>query len=241
MTGRQKTARLLAGGIVALATGLGQGGQWPDSEITLGVGGFEPRGEGGLWDVNGQIFTQEPQDFDDFTGSFRIGGPLNDYVMLDVGTSYYDSVESSQERFYTDGNGGAIVHDARLRLMPVTGDIRFLPFGRYREAGNKARGLRTVSPYIGFGAGAMLWNYRERGDFVDPGSLVIFYDELEARGVAFEYHGMAGIDVNVNPNLGFFVEGRISRADDDLSSDFTGFDEFDLSGSSISAGMRFRF
>ncbi len=241
MTGQQRVARLFAAGVIALAGGLGQGGQWPDSEVSLGLGGFEPRGSGGLWEVNELVFTQAPQDFGDLTGSFRIGGSLNEYVILDVGSSYYDATETSRERFYTTTGGGAIAHDARLRLMPITTDIRFLPFGRYRETGDKSRGLRIVSPYIGFGAGAVLWSYREAGDFVDPASLTIYYDELEARGVAFEYHGMAGVDVNVNPNLGFYVEGRISRADDDLSSDFSGFDEFDLSGVSLTAGMRFRF
>ena len=87
----------------------------------------------------------------------------------------------------------------------------------------------------------MLWKYHEEGDFVDETTLTIFNDRFSSRGIAPEYHGAVGVDVNFNSNAGLFVEGRVSRAKDELGSDFQGFGDFDLSGASIGAGLRLRF
>ena len=117
-----------------------------------------------------------------------------------------------------------------------------MPFGQYR-GGDRHHGFMRVVPYFGFGGGAMLWRYEEKGDFVDTSTTpaTIFTGRFHSRGITPEYHGVLGVDIQANRQVGLFVEGKVSRAKDDLSSDFQGFDKFDLSGGSVSVGTRIRF
>jgi hypothetical protein len=213
---------------------------WPDTEISFSIGFFEPRGQSDLWRDNEQVFTLDNEDFDAPIGAIRVGSALNNYVVVGVGAGYFDEEVRSRYQFFTDTSGNPIKHDTRLRLLPVTVDLRIMPFGR--AAGHDGHGdARTVVPWLEVGGGAMLWKYREEGDFIDPVSLTIFNDKFKSRGIAPEYHGAVGVDVNFGNHFGLFVEGRVSRAKDDMGSDFDGFDKFDLSGASVSAGGRVRF
>ena len=212
----------------------------PKGDVSLSLGVFEPRGSGDLWRLNESEFTQSPSDFDGLTGGVRVGSFVNNYLAFDVGGSYYDTTVRSEDRLFITIDGDSVHHHARLRLLPLTIDMRVMPFGRTRPDGN-GRAVNRVVPYLGIGGGAMLWSYLEQGSFADPNSLTLFHARYSSRGVTPEYHGVLGAEITLNPEVALFAEGRVSRAKDDLSADFQGFDKFDLSGTSVSIGTRIRF
>jgi hypothetical protein len=211
-----------------------------DNEVTFSVGYFEPRGSSDLWNLNERTFTVSEQDFGDAIFGARIGTAINNFLIIDVGASYYDGDVDTEYRNFVTLSGDPIEQNLRLRLLPVTATLKVVPFGRYRS-GYRGSALQRVVPFFGVGGGALLWKYREKGEFVDPVSLTTFQAKFHSRGIAAEYHGVAGVDVFVDRQVSLFVEGRVSRADDDLSSDFQGFDDFDLSGTSVSGGVRIHF
>ncbi len=222
-----------------------------DSEVSFSLSYVEPRGRSELWRRNEKDLTLSPQDLDEAALGARIGSVINNYVVFDVGVSYTDARETSRYRNFSAAPfGDPIKQKVRFRTLPVTFTLRFLPFGRYREAG-AGRTIQKVSPYIGFGAGAVLWKYREAGEYVDRTTLAIVSDRFRSRGIAPEIHGVLGVDVALNRNLSLYVEGLVSRARDDLSGDFErkadlsrdfdGFDDLDLSSDAVTAGLRLRF
>lgn len=218
----------------------GRAGQ-AQTELSFSLGYLEPRGDSELWKTNSRDFSLSPEDLGGATVGARVGSVLGNNVALDVGLSYYEARERSAYSLFTTSFGGSIDHNTRLQMLPVTIDVRFMPFGRYSGGTSRGQGLNRVIPYIGFGGGAILWKYREKGDFIDFGSLTVFNSKFSSRGIAPEYHGFVGADVVINPDVSLFVEGRLSRSDDDLSSDFQGFDELDLSSDTIQVGTRIRF
>ena len=64
-----------------------------------------------------------------------------------------------------------IEQDLKLRQIPMSATVRFLPLGR----------TRSVQPYIGAGIGAINWRYTETGEFVDFND-EIFRANFEADG-----------------------------------------------------------
>jgi len=61
-------------------------------------------------------------------------------------------------------DGGEIRQDLKLRTVPITGIVRFVPTGRHAP----------IQPYLGIGIAAINWHYSETGDFVDPSDSTIF-------------------------------------------------------------------
>ena len=98
-----------------------------------------------------------------FGGEWLIG--LGDNLEGGIGIAYYGrSVLSSYANFTNQADGSEIVQTLRLRIVPITATVRFLPLGRQN----------VVEPYIGAGVGIFLWRYSEAGQFIDPTTANIF-------------------------------------------------------------------
>jgi hypothetical protein len=97
--------------------------------------------------------------------------------------------------------------------------------------------------YLGAGLGATFWEYEEFGDFLDfsEDPPRIFHGDFNDDGVAFEIHGLVGVELPLNPAVGLLFEARYSLADDDLGDDFAGLGDIELGGASIAGGFSFRF
>ena len=73
---------------------------------------------------------------------------------------------SSIYEFVTRPDGTEIEQDLKLRIVPLTATLKFVPTGRDAK----------FQPYIGAGIAALIWNYSETGEFVDPVTSEIFRD-----------------------------------------------------------------
>jgi hypothetical protein len=122
---------------------------------------------------------------------------------------------------YTDSvnaNGAEIAQDLKLRVIPFTATVRFLPLGR--DSG--------VQPYIGAGVGVFAWRYSETGEFIDTNNN-IFVDSFRASGTATGPVVLGGVRVPIGA-MGIGGEIRWQSAKSDLPSN-QGF-----AGSTISVG-----
>ena len=217
----------------------------PDFDFSFHIGYFEPDGDSELWKANERAFTQDTSDY----GSVVFGGAFASHLSrhwdFQVTGEYYDTwdFESAYQDF-SFTNGDEIEHDTRFIEAPLDFSMKLLPFGRADFRGSKRiKVLRPIIPYLGGGGGAVYWDYREQGDFVDasnPLDPVLFHGDFHGRGVAWSWHALAGIEVQFNQPFAMFFEGRYRWASDSLGSDFPGFDDFDLSGGSIRMGFSFR-
>jgi hypothetical protein len=220
-----------------------QSAGWPANDaFQLRFGYFFPEGGGDLWDGNEEVFTIDASDFEDFT--FGIGWVHSFGNQFEVGVNldFYDETQRSHYRDYVDEDGFLIFHDTELSHSPLSVDFRFLPGGRYRTRSGGRLVLKPVF-YVGGGIGAVFWDYDEYGDFIDFGGdpLVIFPGAFGDSGTAFEYHGLAGVELPLGRSTHLLFEGRYTKADDELGGDFAGFGTIELGGASIHGGFSFRF
>jgi hypothetical protein len=84
-----------------------------------------------------------------------------------------------------------------LRGANFSGGLKFALTERGREVGRLAWVPRKVVPYIGAGGGAMWFQVRQNGDFVDYVDLSVFTDVFESSGWAPTAHAFGGVDVRV--------------------------------------------
>ncbi len=206
------------------------------------VGGFFPAGGGDVWRDNREFFTFDMEDMNSAMLGLSVVRSATGWLEFGFNADVYSGSAASAERGVVDEFGSPVVHDTRLRLVPVTADLRILPGGRRSHRS----GPYAPAPvfYFGGGLGLAFWEYEESGEFVDfsdPG-LPIFAGSFRADGVALESHLLAGLELPLGPAWGLLFEGRYSWADDQLdNADFPGFGRLDLGGPSIYVGASFRF
>jgi hypothetical protein len=220
--------------------------------LGFGLGGFLPRGldsrvAGDVWVAN----LSQPEVLPGVTASLdfdikRFRGPapfgewnigFGDHIEVGAGLAYY---RRSVDSHYLDLINGArpqspeIGQTLSLRMVPISGVVRFLPFG---NAGG-------VQPYVGAGVAAVLYRYAEVGEFVDTTDFSIFRDRFIASGTGVGPVLVGGLRLPIRGDIyAFTVEGRFQFVSADTGGSQAGFlsDTIDLSGGKVNFGFLVRF
>jgi hypothetical protein len=211
--------------------------------VHIGVGAFVPRGFDSR--VAGDVLVEDLVGIDplffrirDFSGG-QVSGEWNvafgHHLEVGAGVGFYQrSVPSFYRDLINQDTGGDITQTLRLRVIPVTGVIRFLPFGR---AG-------TLQPYVGVGVSALPFRYSEFGDFVDSSDGSIFRGRFTTTGTAVGPVVLFGLRVPIRGDIyAFTIESRQQWGSGDTGGAAKGFlnDKIDLSGNNVTFGFLVRF
>jgi hypothetical protein len=212
----------------------------PTQSIGFNLGYFAVRGEDAR--VGGDVllanlFDFEPLAFDvrDFNTA-RIGGEwlfgLGEFLEGGVGLEYYRRTVPSVYAGVVHETGREIEQDLRLRVVPASFTVRFLPVGR-----------GGVEPYVGAGLGLFNWRYSEVGEFVDTRDYSVFRDRFVANGTSAGALILGGVRFPVGGQwlaggeLRYqMAEGAIDMTETDLLGD-----RIDLGGWSTSFTVHLRF
>lgn len=231
---------LVLAGLLAVAAPA----QAQDQGFSVSLGYFAPRGEGGR--VDGDVlnanrcidttFLCEPLLFDisDFggatvSGEYVIG--VGKYLEAAVGAGFYQRTVPAIYEFVTRPDDTEIDQDLKLRVVPLTATLKFVPTGR--DAG--------LQPYVGAGIAALRWSYSEIGEFVDPVDSSIFRDSYSADGTEIAPVIFGGLRAPIGASTMLGGEVRYQRADVELPEDeFLG-DRLDLGGFTFQANLTWRF
>jgi hypothetical protein len=73
-----------------------------------------------------------------------------------LGLGFYSKTVPTSYATLVNQDGTEIAQDLKLRIVPFTATVRFLPLGRH-----------GIVPYIGAGVGVFAWRYSETGQFID--------------------------------------------------------------------------
>jgi hypothetical protein len=212
--------------------------------LQIGVGGFFPRGfdtraNGDTLVAN--LIAEQPLEFE--IRDFRTGHIFGEWnvafgphVEIGAGLGYYGKRVSS---FYSnlvnqDAGNADIPQDLRLRVVPITAVVRFLPFGDFG----------SVQPYVGGGVAALHYRYSEVGQFVDLSDDTIFNGRFVTTGTTPGGILLAGLRAPINGDVfGFTLEWRYQFGTGDTGGINAGFlgEKIDLSGGFLNFGMLVRF
>ena len=214
------TASLLA--LVVLGI-FGSGVASAQQQVSFSVGGFSPRSEDAR--TNSDVLVNNL----DFL-AFRISdfsGPLFGAEYLTalgnnfdagLGVGFYQRTVPTVYTDFTNSNGTEIEQDLKLRVVPFTATVRWLPLGHHNG----------VEPYIGAGIGVFNYRYSESGQFLAT-DRSIFRGTFVGSGTATGPVILGGIRVPVG-SWGVGGELRYQSAEGKLPADQ------DFSGSRIDLG-----
>ncbi len=206
-----------------------------EQSVNFFIGGFNPRsldarGTNDVLFQNGDFLTF---DFKEFNGptigaGWTVG--LGDMFDAGIDVGFYQRTAPAVYTFFTNKNDTEIEQDLKLRIVPVTATIRFLPLGHHGPA----------RPYIGAGVGIFSWRYSESGQFLaDDNS--IFRSTFEAKGTKAGPVVLGGILLPIGAG-GIGGEIRYQAAKADLpSSDWPAGTKLDLGGLNYLFMINIRF
>lgn len=209
----------------------------------LGVSGGwlvgSERGE--LFDFIREELTIDDGDFDTAEVRFVAGrafGPRLD-LLAEVGVSH--ATVLSEYRELVEGNDLPITQTTELTRVPVGGSLRFWLIPRGRGIGRFAWVPARIAPYVGVGGGGQWYRFLQFGDFVDFVDFGIFSDAFESSGWAWSGHLFGGASITLTRQLFLTLEARQHWASTPLSGDYIGFEDLDLDGLRVTAGLEFLF
>jgi opacity protein-like surface antigen len=210
--------------------------------IGFNLGYFSVKGEDGRVDNDGfgdDVWFNDLDsllfDIKDFNGA-TFGAEwlfaVTENLEVGAGIDYYQRTVPSIYRSLVDIDGTEIEQDLKLRQVPISATVRFLPLGR-----NAA-----VQPYIGAGVGIINWRYSETGEFVDFNN-DIFRDSFEASGSEVGPVILGGVRFPVSDIWLIGGEIRWHSAKGDTGGIDEGFlgDTIDLGGLAAKFAIHFRF
>ena len=174
-------------------------------------------------------------DIKDFNGA-TFGGEwvvgIGDYLEAGFGAGFYQRTVPSVYEQKIRNDGSEIAQDLKLRVVPMTATVRFLPIGR-----------GGVEPYVGAGIGAFNWKYSEVGEFIFQND-VTDRDRFVANGTAVGPVVLGGIRLPVSDIWTVGGEIRYQKAEGkglvDQNEFFLG-DKIDLGGWTTNFTFHLRF
>ena len=170
-----------------------------------------------------------------FGGEYLVG--LGNYLDAGLGLGFAHSSVPSVYRSQINSDGSEIEQTLKLRVIPFTATIRFLPLGHHS----------SVEPYIGAGVGVLNWRYTESGEWVDPSDDSIFRQTYEGSGSEVGPLILGGIRVPLDKvALGFELrhqsaEGKLPTDQGFATSTPNAVPTIDLGGFSYLFSVNFRF
>jgi hypothetical protein len=211
----------------------------PSGTLGIRFGWMSGRAGSDWYDFVSDQLTLEPKDFNAPGLGTDLGITLTPRVDLLIGFDYSQRTAASEYRHLVDNNRLPIEQETLLRSANIGAGLKFALTERGREIGRLAWVPRKVVPYVGAGGGAMWFQVRQTGDFVDYLDLSVFTDVFESKGWAPSAHVFGGVDVRVLRRAYVTFDARYLWASGDLGPDWIDFDPIDLSGFRLSAGINF--
>jgi len=199
------------------------------NSVNLGLGWFMVKGEDSRGDND--VLVEDLQslafEIEDFNGAL-----VNGEWLIGFGAGFYQRTVPSVYANFVDSDGSEIEQDLKLRIVPVTATVKFLPIGR---AGD-------FQPYVGGGLALLNWKYSETGEFVDFSDGSIFRDVYRASGNTVAPIAFGGVRLPVGGDVfAFNGELRWQGGKGDTSGSGLLADEIDLGGFSVIGAFQIRF
>lgn len=229
--------------------------------VSFRLGYFTPRADSDLWQIEFENMSFTDSDFQSAMFCFSYEYFINPQISFSVSVDAYNQQKAGfYEGYvgYADADGDWAYpdiyvgdfdpsHSFSVTITPIQASVKLTPLGRGQK----------IIPYIGGGVGVYIWSVKLQGDMVDfsdewydvQEGVTIYpiytIDAREESRVAIGFHGFGGIMVPIGRRLSLdgqfkynFAEGSFS---DDAYASFSGFENFDLTGYTISVGLNYWF
>jgi hypothetical protein len=213
----------------------------PNGTIGVRTGWLFASADSDLFSFVREQLTVERKDFNAPAIGVDVDLAVTPRASAVIGFDFSKASKNSEYRDFVDNQRLPITQTTSLREMNFSGSLKFALTPRGREISSRAWVPAAVSPYVGAGGGLLRYEFVQFGDFIDVNDFSVFTDTIRSDGWAPSAHVFGGVDVKIWKRLYLSGEGRYlwSRATPDRSS--FNFDEIDLAGLKVTAGVHYMF
>ena len=211
--------------------------------VTLGVrGGWAvPRAQSEIFGFTTEQLTVNRSDLSGLAVQADLAVRVRDHFDVVLSVGHNQSTVRSEFRDFVDTEDLPIEQTTRFLRTPVTIGVKAYLWDRGRSVSRFAWVPNAWAPYIGAGAGLMVYEFTQGGDFVDYETLDIFGKNFSSKGTTPAAHLTTGVELSIGTRLLATGEARYLWSRDNMSRDFVDFDRIDLSGFQITVGVAARF
>jgi opacity protein-like surface antigen len=204
--------------------------------VNIQLGLFVPRGEGGR--IAGDVLNKNQDyllfgvsDFNGFTGGIEWLVPVGSHLEAGIGVGFFQREVPTTYWDWTNDDGSEIQQRLKLRTVPVSATLKYLPLG--------AR--RGFQPYIGIGVAMYLWKYSETGDFIDFNEMSVFNATYTGSGTSFGPLATLGVRGRISSHIDLGAELRWQWGSGNLSTNDFLSSKIDRGGFNALGPLRYRF
>ncbi len=214
----------------------------PVVSITLRGGWSVPRTGSQIFDDITQRLTLDRRDFNALSFGGELAWRASERLDVTLGVDHARSRTASEFRNFVEDNDLPITQTTTFQQTPVALSVKGYLFQRGRSVSRFAWiPTASWSPYVGAGAGVLVYDFVQEGDFVDFQTLDIFTDRYASQGSAPMVQVLGGATFNLGRRVSLQAEGRYAWAHADLGRDFRDFEPIGLGGFMGTLGLSARF
>ncbi len=195
--------------------------------LKIKVGQFNPTQNSDLWEINRDNLYLEKKDFEGGYGAIQWEFFTQKNISFSVEVGSYSKSLWTSYRDWEWEDGSPINQRLSFNVVPIEANANIYPGGAHRP----------IAPYFGGGIGIYIWKYIQEGDFVDFTTWDVFSGRFETSTTGIGANLKGGLSWRISRTIGFFGEAKYVFLKDDLSSDFQGFEKFDVGGLYLSLGI----
>jgi outer membrane protein W len=214
--------------------------QRPGGAFVVRAGFDQPRARSDIFSFVTDQLTLRKSDFGGLSLAGEITAHASQRTDVIFGIAWSGTRTGSEYRDYVDNNDLPIEQTTSFERVPLTVGIRHYLVPPGEAVGHLAWVPSRYAPYVGAGIGAMWYQFRQTGDFIDLNTMNVFPDTYKSSDWTLTAHVNAGVDVSVGPRTFFTTEARYTWARGPVGADFSGFQRIDLSGLALTFGVGYR-
>jgi hypothetical protein len=211
--------------------------------VTFGVrGGWAvPRAQSEIFVFTTEQLTVDRSDLGGLAFQADLAARVRDRLDVILSVGHSRSAVLSEFRAFVDTDDLPIEQTTRFQRTPVTIGVKAYLQDRGRSVSRFAWVPSAWATYVGAGVGLMVYEFTQRGEFVDHETLDVFGKDFQSRGTTPAAHLTTGLELSIGPKILATAEAGYLWSRTDMSRDFVDFDRIDLSGFQITVGVSARF
>jgi len=194
-----------------------------------------------LYDFVTEQLTLDKKAFNTPIVGLRIGALLTPRLEVGVLVEQSRTSVTSEYRDFVDNSQLPITQTTGLQEYQVAANARWSLVPSGRRISRFAWIPRTVTPFVGAGAGAIKYRFEQYGSFVDFQTFKVFNSSFRSEGWAPSAHAFVGADLRVYRRIYVTGEARYTWSSAPLGDDFVDFDPISLAGARVGGSLKLVF
>lgn len=194
-----------------------------------------------VYDFVTEQLTLDKKAFNAPIVGLRLGALITPRLEVGVLVEQSRTSVTSEYRDFVDNNQLPITQTTGLQEYQVAANLRWSLVPSGRRISRFAWIPRTVTPFMGAGAGAIKYRFEQYGSFVDFQTFKVFNSSFRSEGWAPSAHAFVGADLRVYRRIYVTGEARYTWSSAPLGEDFVDFDPISLAGVRVGGSLKLVF